>query len=198
MNKTMVKEEFTALFKGYKIPNVLKSLIDFQTSENVASYYSNAIYLIDEVDGVIDGFSSEPEFLNSFIPFAEADSVGSIYAFWINNKEEKNLENLPIVVFGGEEGVHVIAQNLTELLQIAAYDVEPNVFEDEVSFPDKEELIEEDEFHPTEFNKEYLDWLRSEAKLKPFVKIEDIDEVVERAAEKLGSSLNDFLKKYNE
>lgn len=191
----MVKQEFTALFKGYKIPNELKSLVEFQLSEAIPSYYSNALYLIDEEPGIIETFSEDEEFVNSFIPFAEANSTGSIYTFWVRNEKE-NLDDCPIVVFGDEGGVFIASKNLKELLQIAAYDVEPVVFDEEFYFSDKEELIEEGEYSSAEFNKEYLDWLRSEAKLKPILTIEDVDTVINNAQGLLEADLSEFLNKY--
>ncbi|MEK6495084.1 cell wall assembly protein [Myroides odoratimimus] len=196
MNITMVKEEFTALFKGYKVPNEIKSLLEFQTSENIPSYYSNAIYLIDEDPGIIESISEEEEFVNSFVPFAEANSTGSIYAFWVQDKAVKSLDNCPIVVFGDEGGVFIVAKNIKELLQISAYDVEAVVFMEEFYFPDKEELIEEGEFDATEFNKEFLDWVRTDAKLKPILTIEAIDEVIANAQDQFADDLEQFIAKF--
>ncbi|AJH16029.1 cell wall assembly protein [Myroides profundi] len=196
MNITMVKEEFTALFKGYKVPNEIKSLLEFQTSETIPSYYSNAIYLIDEDPGIIESISEEEEFVNSFVPFAEANSTGSIYAFWVQDKAVKSLDNCPIVVFGDEGGVFIVAKNIKELLQISAYDVEAVVFMEEFYFPDKEELIEEGEFDAAEFNKEFLDWLRTDAKLKPILTIEAIDEVIANAQDQSAEELEQFIAKF--
>ncbi|GAQ14226.1 MULTISPECIES: cell wall assembly protein [Myroides] len=196
MNITMVKEEFTALFKGYKVPNEIKSLLEFQTSENIPSYYSNAIYLIDEDPGIIESISEEEEFVNSFVPFAEANSTGSIFAFWVQDKAVKSLDNCPIVVFGDEGGVFIVAKNIKELLQISAYDVEAVVFMEEFYFPDKEELIEEGEFDAAEFNKEFLDWLRTDAKLKPILTIEAIDEVIANAQDQFADELEQFIAKF--
>ncbi len=192
----MVKEEFTALFKGYKVPNEIKSLLEFQTSETIPSYYSNAIYLIDEDPGIIESISEEEEFVNSFVPFAEANSTGSIYAFWVQDKAVKSLDNCPIVVFGDEGGVFIVAKNIKELLQISAYDVEAVVFMEEFYFPDKEELIEEGEFDAAEFNKEFLDWLRTDAKLKPILTIEAIDEVIANAQDQSADELEQFIAKF--
>ncbi|SER69021.1 hypothetical protein [Myroides profundi] len=192
----MVKEEFTALFKGYKVPNEIKSLLEFQTSETIPSYYSNAIYLIDEDPGIIESISEEEEFVNSFVPFAEANSTGSIYAFWVQDKAVKSLDNCPIVVFGDEGGVFIVAKNIKELLQISAYDVEAVVFMEEFYFPDKEELIEEGEFDAAEFNKEFLDWLRTDAKLKPILTIEAIDEVIANAQDQSAEELEQFIAKF--
>lgn len=192
----MVKEEFTALFKGYKVPNEIKSLLEFQTSENIPSYYSNAIYLIDEDPGIIESVSDNEDFVNSFIPFAEANSTGSIYAFWVQNKEVKTLDDCPIVVFGDEGGAFVVSKNVKELLQISAYDVEPVVYMDEFYFSDKEELIEEGEYDAAEFNKEYLDWLRTDAKLKPILTVEAIDDVIAVAQDQYGDALEQFVNKF--
>ncbi|MHC5202618.1 SMI1/KNR4 family protein [Myroides sp. LJL119] len=196
MKNAMVKQEFTALFKGYTIPKELKSLYEFQQSENIPSYYSNAIYLIDEQPGNIESISNDSDFINSFIPFADADANGSVYAFWIRDNKQKAVDNMPIVIFGDEGGVFPVANNLQELLQIAAYDVEPSVFEDEFNFPDKEILEEDGEYFATEFNKEYLDWLRKEAKLKPILVIEGIDKIVALAQKNFGTELEEFIQKY--
>lgn len=190
----MVKQEFTALFKGYKIPKELKSLLEFQVSENIPSYYSNAIYLMTEETALIESFSSDEAFLTSFIPFAEANSSGSIYAFWVNNKEVDDLSQAPIVAFGDEGGVFVVARNIQELLQIAAYDVEAIIYEDEFYFQDKEVLEEEGEFDPAEFYTEYLDWLRSDAKLKPILTIEDVDAIVDQAQTTYQEKLEQYIK----
>jgi hypothetical protein len=192
----MVKEEFTALFKGYKIPSEIKSLLEFQTSETIPSYYSNAIFLIEEDPGIIESISEEEDFVNSFIPFAEANSTGSIYAFWVQNKEVKTLDDCPVVVFGDEGGAFVVSKNVKELLQISAYDVEPVVYMEEFYFPDKEELMEEDEYDAAEFNNEYLDWLRSDAKLKPILTIEAIDDVLAAAQDQYGDALEQFVNKF--
>lgn len=192
----MVKEEFTALFKGYKIPSEIKSLLEFQTLETIPSYYSNAIYLIEEDPEIIESISEEEDFVNSFIPFAEANTTGSIYAFWVQNKEVKTLEDCPIVVFGDEGGVFVVSKNVKELLQISAYDVEPVVYMDEFYFPDKEELMEEGEYDAAEFNKEFLDWIRTDAKLKPILTIDAVDDVIANAQDQFGDSLEQFVNKF--
>ncbi|MBB1148996.1 cell wall assembly protein [Myroides sp. DF42-4-2] len=191
----MVKQEFTALFKGYKIPKELKSLLEFQVSENIPSYYSNTIYLMTEETSLVESFSTDEEFLNSFIPFAEANSTGSIYAFWIQNQEE-DLAKMPIVVFGDEGGIFVVAQNIQELLQVAAYDVEAVVYEDEFYFQDKEALEEDGEFTAAEFHTEYLDWLRSDAKLKPILTIDDVDAIVEEAQALYQEKLEQYCKRF--
>lgn len=191
----MVKQEFTALFKGYKIPKELKSLLEFQVSENIPSYYSNAIYLMTEETSLIENYSTDEEFLKAFIPFAEANSSGSIYAFWIQNKEE-DLAKAPIVVFGDEGGIFVVARNIQELLQIAAYDVEAVVYEDEFYFQDKEALEEDGEFTAADFNMEYLDWLRSDAKLKPILTIDDVDTIVDEAQAIYQENLEQYVKRF--
>ncbi|MDR0230281.1 MAG: cell wall assembly protein [Flavobacteriaceae bacterium] len=192
----MKKEEFASMFKGYSLPKELKSLFEFQTSEGVPSYYSNAIYLLEEENFIVETFSTDETFVESFLPFAEANSSGSVYAFWIKDASEKSLENCPIVVFGDEGGVFVVAKNLKELLQIAAYDVEIVVVPfEEAFFTDREE---DEDYETSEFNKEYLDWLRTEAKLKPILTIEQIDDVLNEADAAYGEALATFVNPFLE
>lgn len=191
----MKTKEFISMFKGYNVPKELTSLFELQKSENVPSYYSNGLYLLEEESDILESFSTNEEFLQSFLPFAEANNSGSIYAFWIKDKSVKNLSECPIVVFGDEGGAYVVAANFNVLLQIAAYDVEAFVDAEEFFFSDKDILEEDGEFDATEFNKEYIVWLRNEAKLKPLLTIDGVDEVVAAAEDENGQDLADFLAK---
>lgn len=192
----MVKEEFTALFKGYKVPKDLVSLFEFQESDQITSYYSNAIRLLEEESEVVEELSGDEGFVKAFIPFAEADAQGGVYAFWIKDQSQKSLDDMPIVVFAEDGWVYPITSSLKELLQIAAYDVEPALYEDFYGFEDRELLEEDGEFVATEFNKEFLEWLRNDAKLKPLLTFDAVDEVVENAKAKHSEELDEFLNKY--
>jgi len=79
---------------------------------------------------------------------------------------------------------------------MAAYDVEAVVYEDEFYFQDKEVLEEEGEFAAAEFHTEYLDWLRSDAKLKPILTIDDVDSIVETAQAKYQGKLEEYIKRF--
>ena len=63
----------------------------------------------------IKTWSEEEEFYNSFIEFAGANGSGSSYAYWLIDKD---LNNCPIVVFGDEGGVHIVAENILQLLYL--------------------------------------------------------------------------------
>ncbi|MEU9111742.1 hypothetical protein AB0D04_08130 [Streptomyces sp. NPDC048483] len=61
-------------------------------------------------------YSEEQEFIGSFLCFARANGSGSDYALWrVDDRED--LATLPVVVFGDEGGIGVVARNLRDLFR---------------------------------------------------------------------------------
>ncbi|MEU6040456.1 hypothetical protein ABZ801_34120 [Actinomadura sp. NPDC047616] len=84
-------------------------------------FISDGFELIEFGEPRHDGWSDAPEFLEGFLPFAYANSSGSLYALWrIDHRTD--LASLPIAVFGDEGGIHLTALNLRDLLRQLACD----------------------------------------------------------------------------
>ncbi|GAA2091863.1 hypothetical protein [Actinomadura alba] len=93
--------------------NLLKELQERIAGGNI----SRGFHLTDFGDTCgIDTWSEDPEFLDNLLAFANANKSGSIYVLWrIDHRAD--LATLPVVVFGDEGGIGVVARNLRELFQ---------------------------------------------------------------------------------
>lgn len=91
---------------------------------------------------------------NKFYPFARADGTGSIYAFFV--EAEQILEHCPIVFFGSEGEINLVASNFTEFLQLLSIGVEPmGSYSELLSFY----LDENDSFIP-DYQAAFIEWLK--------------------------------------
>jgi len=131
----------------------------FEHMQELEGQYSDGFSLITNSDFRWTIWSSAVGSSKSLIPFAQADSSGSIYAFWCQG-ECTDLSEAPIVVFGGEGHYHVVANDLLELLQLLSFDVEPIVDDDGIYFYKDEENHE-----PSPYNRKYKKWLREHFQL---------------------------------
>lgn len=61
--------------------------------------------------------------LDQLIPFAHATGSGSFYALW-RCDDRTDLATLPVIFFGDEGGLDVVAQGLRDLFQLLALDDE--------------------------------------------------------------------------
>ncbi|WP_430401672.1 hypothetical protein [Fluviicola sp.] len=169
------------------IPTELEKLIHFQNTVSDFEEYSQGFgVLIDDKSG-IKSWSEDEAFLERLFPFAQANGSGSIYAVW-NDGSSKAFNELPVVVFGDEGGVHVVAENLLALLQLLTFDSEISVDHEEVYFYKDEEDYEESEGHAS-----YKNWLKEQFGLEP---IENPDELIERAQEKYKADFDSWFTTY--
>lgn len=140
------------------LPDVLAKLVELQNDLGAEVFAEGFALTVDD-KGLFKGFctpsgkpiaskANEKKFLEALSPIAQATGTGSVYATW-NDGSTKAVEDMPVVVFGDEGGVHVVAENLRDLLAIVAADVEPMVDWDGVSYyraPDHEPSAEIDAY----------------------------------------------------
>lgn len=168
-----------------QLPVELEKLIEFQNERSGFEEYAQGFgLLIDDKSG-ISSWSGDPAFLEQILPFAQANGSGSIYAFWRHGSEE--VSNYPVLVFGDEGGVHVVAGNFREFLKLLAYDTEISVDFDEAYFYKDEDDDEESEDHQA-----YLDWLKEHVHLEA----EDPDRVIAAAQEKYKPDFDTWFTHY--
>ncbi|MCX4666926.1 hypothetical protein OG453_09645 [Streptomyces sp. NBC_01381] len=132
-------------------------------------------YTYDRRDaGLVEwlGLDQEKPFLDRLIPFAQATGSGSFYALWRCDDRE-DLATLPVVFFGDEGDLDVVARGLRELFQLLALDDEWYLHKDE----------EEDE-EPSAGHEEYLAWLERHFGLAA---PEDADVILEAAGDEYGA-----------
>ena len=141
--------KFEDNFITYELPKILVDLFTFQNENNCFRMYSNGFGLRFEN---FDNFFSE-KFNKTFIPFATANSSGSTYGFWITNSS-KNLIDFPIVMFGDEGGINIIAENIFKLLANLTLDLEPDIeyYSNEITF-------DNEDYEKSEYLDKYKKWL---------------------------------------
>ncbi len=182
-------EEFAVQFGSYKLPEDLVKLYEFEQEHGVESYSECFGLTITEEKRGIKTWSEEEEFYNSFIEFAGANGSGSLYAYWLIDKD---LNNCPIVVFGDEGGVHVVAESTRKLIQLLTLDTEISVDFDSAYFYKDEEYYEE-----SENLEEFQEWVKEQFGFDAIESNEEADEIVAQAKRKYKQKFNDFLVKFD-
>ena len=183
----MIDEQaFTDAFRPYAVPQALLDLLALQN--RVDGWLSEGFeFFVDENKIGLKTYSEAADFLDRFIEFAQADATGSTYAIWLNESPE-SIDECPVVVFGSEGGVHVIAQNLVEWFHLLSYDVEPMVDHESVYYHK-----DPDDYTASDGIDAYRGWLATRLQLNP---IEDPDSVVEVAKAQHQRALTGFLRRY--
>lgn len=153
-------------------------------------YISDGFELVEFGEPRHDGWSDAPEFVDAFVPFAYANSSGSLYAFW-GMDDRTDLASLPIVVFGDEGGIHLTALNLRDLLRQLACDRPFSVDWAAARFEEYEgDHRERGGQGP---HKIYLVWLKQHFGLTPPA---DPNDLVEAAAGELGHQFTTWVSRY--
>ncbi|SFD89044.1 hypothetical protein [Flavobacterium phragmitis] len=181
-------EDFAVQFGNYTIPEDLVKLYEFQEEYGSETYSECFGLLVTNDKTGIKTWSEEEEFYNSFIEFAGANGSGSSYAYWLIDDD---LNNCPIVVFGDEGGIHVVAENTRKLIHLLTLDTEISVDFDYCYFYKDEEYYSENE------NKEeFHNWVKREFNLDAIESNEETEIIINEAKEKYKTKLNDFLTKF--
>ncbi|WP_225992722.1 hypothetical protein [Actinomadura rudentiformis] len=155
--------------------------------------YSQAVELREF--GVVPGiktWTADPEFVAGFLGFADATLSGSTYALW-RVDDRADLSTLPVVVFGDEGGIFIVAHNIRELLRLFGCDREIHVWDDCAGFVEDDEDEQGDEASPDHV--EYLAWLDQQFGLAP---PSDPNELVQAADEELGAQLASWMGRFVE
>lgn len=176
--------EFEQNFKNYTIPTELIFLKYFQ--DRLPEYSEGFYLLVDDKSG-IKTWSENQDFLDRLMPFAQANCSGSTYGIW-NDGTDKPLNQLPIVVFGDEGGVHIVAENILQLMQILTFDTEISVDFDQAYF-----YKDEDDYEESEDNSSYKNWLKENFQLDP---IADPDKIIEKAQEKYKVAFDNWFGQF--
>ncbi|WP_431608587.1 hypothetical protein [Chryseobacterium sp. 'Rf worker isolate 10'] len=170
-----------------EIPVELEKLIYFQNTISSFENYSQGFgVLIDRKSG-LKSWSDDEKFLNSMLPFAQANGSGSFYAIW-NNGTDQPLHKMPVVVFGDEGGVHIVAENMVQLLHLLTFDTEISVDFDEVYF-----YKDEDDYEESEDLSKYLTWMKGDYGLS---QIEEPDLLIKSAQAQYKESFDQWFGQY--
>lgn len=170
-----------------EIPVELEKLIYFQNTISSFENYSQGFgILIDNKSG-LTSWSDDENFLNSMLPFAQANGSGSFYAIW-NIGRDQPLHKMPVVVFGDEGGVHIVTENIVQLLHLLTFDTEISVDFDEAYF-----YKDEDDYEESEDLNEYLTWMKGDYGLN---RIEEPDLLIKNAQAQYKESFDQWFGQY--
>ncbi|MBV2364326.1 hypothetical protein ACFPZ0_21340 [Streptomonospora nanhaiensis] len=138
--------------------------------------------------GIVATWSKEQEFLDSFLCFAYANHSGSVYALW-RIDEREDLGTLPVVVFGDEGGIGVVARNLVDLFRQLGCDWWQWPGWDGAQFVKRDDPGDE----PSPRHEEYLAWLRGNFGLTP---PDDPNDLLAEAEEEFGPRFETWLERF--
>jgi hypothetical protein len=180
----MELDEFKQNFGDYDLTNELIQLKYFQDSH---PDYSQGFYLLFDDKTGIKTWSDNKDFLERLMPFAQANGTGSTCGIW-NDGTNRKLDELPVIVFGDEGGVHIVAENILQLMQILTFDVEIMVDFGKAYF-----YKDEDDYEESEDNSKYKSWLKENFNLEPISKP---NEIIENAQGKYKTAFDKWFGQY--
>lgn len=181
----MTSKEYKKNFAPLAIPEELVKLLKLQ--KNLAGeFFSNGFELAADDKAGLATWSDKPEFLGCLYPIGQADGTGSTYAIW---RVEGELSASPIVAFGSEGGVHVVADNLATLLRILTFDAEPMIDFDGITF------FKRKDHEPSTGAELYSMWLERETSLEPVSGDAEVKKLVKAAQQRHGKAFEQWMRK---
>jgi hypothetical protein len=186
MKQPDFKKAFAGNFEGRETPRELSLLLKFET-DDMMEYFAESFYLTADGKSLISSWSEDPEFVKRIMPFATANASGSGYALW-DDGQHKSLSDMPVVVFGDEGGVHVVAKNVLELMQLLTYDTEISVDHESAYF-----YKDEDEHEGSENAATYREWLKETFGVDA---VEETDSIIKAAQDEYKDSFDAWFAQY--
>lgn len=179
-------EELETNFGEHTVPQSLKELIDFENSIGEDDRYTDNFdfRLDDNLECMLDANDISDDDIEtitqSLVEFASADDTGGIFVFWL--KEGLEPEEFPIIWFGSEGEMGIIASNFKEFITLLTTGIFP-------LYINEEEPCD----YVTQLPK-FRTWVKEHLNLKIIEKQEDIDELNQKAVSKFQQSLFDWLR----
>jgi len=191
-------ENFKKKFSPYELPQTLVELIKFSDKYEEESFVES-FYLNDDIEedffetwldnGETDA-EKRKEYAEHMLVFACADGTGGAYAMWIQ-EGNTDLEEAPIIFYGSEGEIEIVAQNLKELIKILSWGAEA------ISFC---HYFDEDDYYKEflEYQPNFLafrKWMQESLNIKP-VNIDELIAGEEEASQKVEELVEEGQKKY--
>jgi len=191
-------ENFKKKFSPYELPQTLVELIKFSDKYEEESFVES-FYLNDDIEedffetwldnGETDA-EKRKEYAEHMLVFACADGTGGAYAMWIQ-EGNTDLEEAPIIFYGSEGEIEIVAQNLKELIKILSWGAEA------ISFC---HYFDEDDYYKEflEYQPNFLafrKWMQESLNIKP-VNIDELIAGEEEASQEVEELVEEGQKKY--
>lgn len=184
-SKLMKLEDYKQNFLPHDVPDELARLVAFDGKHR--RFFSSGFELAVDDKAGLKTYSDDPSFLNCLYPIGQANGSGSTYAIW---RQSGALSDAPIVAFGDEGGVHLVAPNITGLLRILTFDAEPMIDWESISYYKSEDAEASDRAA------EYVEWLSKNLGLKPVTGAEEVEQIVEHAQKMHAAPFKAWLAQY--
>jgi len=182
------RDAYEKNFLPHQVPKALVELLEFQSSAN--GFFSEGFELADDDKGAIKNWSSDSAFFDRLCPIGMANFSRSMYALWLEN--EGDLATAPVVVFGDEGGVHVVAEDIVSLLRILTFDTEPMNDDEKVFY-----YRDEDDYEPSDRAADYVAWLAKHVEQKPVSGADEVEELVKAAQKRFAKPFATWMKRYH-
>jgi hypothetical protein len=180
---------FEENFGREDVPNALIKLYTYQLDSSGFEQYANGFGIMIDDKGGLKSWSEDETFLNRLYPFAQANGSGSFYCIWDDGSGRK-LREMPIIVFGDEGGIHVIAENCEELLKILSFDVEVSVDHDSAYYYKSDEYYSESDDRTA-----FLAYIKADYNIEP---ITDAQPIIDKAQALHKEKFDAWCKNYFE
>jgi len=180
-------KEYKENFHHHEIPEEIARLVEFQNA--LAAPFSRGFSLARDDKSGLRAFFEKREFLDALCPLGKASSSGSIYVLWARD-HDKQLRNAPVLAFGDEGGVHIVAENALQLMRILTLDAEPMI--------DAESLVymKDAGDAPSPGAKEYAAWMEKQFHQAPVKDAAEVELMVRTAQRLLEKPLQGWLKHF--
>ncbi len=177
--------EYKQNFQPLDVPEALASLLVYFNQR--LSFFSSGFELTVDDKALFKTWSNKPEFLECIYPIGQANGSGSAYVIWRRNGM---LQDAPIVVFGDEGGVHVVAGNVVELLRILTLDAEPMISHKSVTYYKSQDDKASDRAA------EYAEWLAKQFTLQPVTGNAEVEKIVKYAQSLYGKEFGAWMDNF--
>jgi len=148
----------------YRVPEIVKKTLEFDCQ--LGDKYYTPDFGFDAGDTLEDFFDANElneddiEYLLEYlIEFSRADDTGGIYVFWLK-EEIKNIEDMPIVWFGSEGEMELVASNFKDLLSRLTFKYEYDYI--------------------TELER-FKKWIKDEFDIDPVNSYDDLEKIAQKA-----------------
>jgi hypothetical protein len=180
-------KEFKKNFHHHEVPDSIARLLEFQNS--LAGSFCHGFQLAVDDKARLMPFSEKREFLDALCPLGKATAAGAIYALWAR-EEGKQVGDAPVLAFGDGGCVHVVAENVVQLMRILTLDAEPMIDAESLLF------LRDDGEQRSPGADEYVLWLEKHFHQTPVKDDAAVELIVRSAQGLLEKPLQRWLKHF--
>ena len=123
------KEQLVEASKPIKGNNEIDYFAELVKFDKEFNGYAQSFWIIDDEDDFFESWLYDTpedkikEFSKSMKVFASADATGARYVFWLKD-ENTNYNNAPIICYGSEGEVVIVAENIKDLIKMLSFGAE--------------------------------------------------------------------------